>query len=189
MCLKRVEHFACEISENTQRNLPADQIVLGDRCGVSPKPLRRPPGSQVLESESRRACEEEDALVNERGSPRIELVYIAAGLKHMRNGSKFEPKESAGFDLLARPILAGGKDAVEAISKKIHALGRVLMTLNHCATPPFTTQGHATRRTQQNTRASKSCLLKKARAVWKSCAAAVDLGSACGLAMRAARWS
>ena len=27
----------------------------------------------------------------------------------MRNGSKFEPKESAGFELLARPILAAAR--------------------------------------------------------------------------------
>src|SRR4051794_3673644 len=93
----------------------------------------------------------------------------------MCNGSELELKESAEFDLLARPILAGGEDAVEAIGKKIHAPSRVLMTLNHCATPPFTNSGHATRRTQPNTTASDASMTRFAMGLWESCAVAVDL--------------
>jgi hypothetical protein len=129
----------------------------------------------VLESESCRARKEEDALVDERRVHRIELVNVSTGLKHMCNGRELELKKSAGFDLLARPVLAGGEDAVEAIGKKIHAPRRVLMTLNHCATPPFTNSGHATRRTQPNTTASDPGMTRFAMGLWESCADAVDL--------------
>ena len=120
-------------------------------------------------------------MVDERRVHRIELVNVSTGLKHMCNGSELELKKSAGFDLLARrPVLAGGEDAVEAIGKKIHAARRVLMTLNHCATPPFTNSGHATRRTQPNTTASDAGMTRFAMGLWESCADAVDLADHMG---------
>jgi hypothetical protein len=111
-----------------------------------------PTASKVLEIECGRSREEENALVNECGFRRVKLLDVAAGLKHVRDRSELEAQPVAGFDMLAGQILASRQDTVEAIGKKVHALGGVLMTLKHCGTPLATNAGerNATNATEHN---------------------------------------
>jgi hypothetical protein len=171
-CVKRRRGQFCE---HTNPELATYQVILTYGHSWN-RWLRsnRAAVSKLLEIECGRAGEEKNTLVDERWLAHVKFAYVSTGLEHVRNGSELEAKQVAGFDVLADQVLAGGENTIEAISKKVHAPGCVLVTLKHCATPLATTAGHATQRTQQNTAASNACLAKNATGMWKSCADHVD---------------
>src|SRR5882724_7657779 len=104
----------------------------------------------MLEIERGSPGEEENALVDERRLARIDLLHVSAGLKHVRDGGELEADEVGRVRTLGKHVLASGQDTVEAVGQEVHAPRCVLMTLKHCATPPVTNTGYATRRTQQD---------------------------------------
>ena len=135
---KGVQHCGRKFSQNTERDLATNQVVIMNLqvCEVRGLAINGPAIAKLFEIERCCAGQEKHALIDKSGLAQINILYALTCLEHLGNRVKLQSEQRCRFDALeVKQVLAGGQYAVEDVSKNVNAPRRVLLPLNHRGTP------------------------------------------------------
>jgi len=141
---KGVQHCGRKFSQNTERDLATNQVVIMNLqvCEVRGLAINGPAIAKLFEIE--RCCpgKEKHALIDKGGLAQVNVLYALTCLEHLGNRGELQTKQRCRFSLLkVKQVLARGQYAVEDVSKNVDTRGRMQLARNHCRTPLGTNAG------------------------------------------------